>query len=520
MKLIKSAVLAACTLMLSCTAAVCSASAEEVGTVICTVTYTDIKTYVNGEQIPAYSLNGETAVRIADLANYGFDVSFENGIAGANYNESKPVTPTSREQQPGLPVLSTNITVRINGITVPGYNIDGYMAVPIERMCETYLQTNAEHIYSPYSINYIWNSNEKSLRVDISSNRVSYQDFMIDLLNAAHMGLESDFYYTYVKGRPDEESCYSLFSDTKGTKIEPYMPLICYASFVDFPMLEAGQKLNPYRAVTKGDAACLAARILGSGIEYEDYWKDYSGIRYTECENLSNDWRKIDEWLKPYAAYALLNNIIQTDDENNLEMQELLTKDETNVIISNIMNEMERGILYEPIECVFTDPNYMNASSETITNRTTKHPHLIVDNILYLSLQDLLYDANSISKTNPNTSFSYGKHIKEDGSKIYGLYSYTYSFNYGDQSILYIPGISCFYNYPNYYIPNIWELENKTRLLYGDIMVPIANILEEENQVGGKYGIKPIFCEYRFGGFENGYSKIHFFRYQVWFWGS
>lgn len=65
----------------------------------------------------------------------------------------------------------------------------GYKAVPIECMCETYLQTNAEHIHSPYSINYVWNSNEKSLNIDVSSNKVSYLYFMIDLFNAAHMGL-------------------------------------------------------------------------------------------------------------------------------------------------------------------------------------------------------------------------------------------------------------------------------------------------------------------------------------------
>lgn len=505
MKLIKSAVLAACALMLSCTAAVCSASAEEVGTVICTVTYTDIKTYVNGEQIPAYSLNGETAVRVADLANYGFDVSFENGIASANYNESKPVTPTSREQQPGLPVLSTNITVRINGITVPGYNIDGHMAVPVERMCETYLQTNAEHIYSPYSINYVWNGQEQSLKIDVASDKVTYQDFMIDLLNTAHMGLESDFYYTYVKDRPDKESCYSLFSDTAGTKIEPYMPLICYASFVDFPMLEPGQKLNPYRAVTKGDAACLAARILGSGIEYEDYWKDSSGIRYTECKNLSSDWWKIDEWLKPYAAYALLNNIIQTDDENNLEMQELLTKDEANAIISSIMTEMERGIRYEPLECVFRD-TYSRPKKTTVT--MTKKPYLIIDNILYLSLQDLFPAHVPLSSEYASELYTAGH------TDIYKKTYYFGSDPNGSFEVWYYPGKEFFETDVAYYGPWGFRLLKPTKLLYGDLMVPIGDISDSDCQYPAKaeYSSNRVYVEYYFDGFENGFSRLRFSR--------
>ncbi len=53
MKLMRSALLAAGMLLLLCTAAVCSVSAEEVGTVIGQVTYADIATYVNGNRIPA-----------------------------------------------------------------------------------------------------------------------------------------------------------------------------------------------------------------------------------------------------------------------------------------------------------------------------------------------------------------------------------------------------------------------------------------------------------------------------------
>lgn len=66
------------------------------GYIVCEVAAIDIVTYINGHRIPAYSLNGETAVRVASLNDYGFDVLFQNGVSLANYNESKPITPATR----------------------------------------------------------------------------------------------------------------------------------------------------------------------------------------------------------------------------------------------------------------------------------------------------------------------------------------------------------------------------------------------------------------------------------------
>ena len=166
-----------------------------IGDVVGQTVATDIMTYVNGEQIPAYSTNGETLVRIADLSYYGFDVEFRDGISCADYRETKTIAPVSREQQPGLPILYTDINVQINGVTVPGYNIDGYMAVPVERMCEAYQQTNPP----VYKINYIWSQSEKKLYIDVASDRISYQDLMLSLLNAAKMDQGSTFYENYVK---------------------------------------------------------------------------------------------------------------------------------------------------------------------------------------------------------------------------------------------------------------------------------------------------------------------------------
>ena len=415
MKLIKSAVLAACTLMLSCTAVVCSASAEEVGTVIGTVTYTDIKTYVNGEQIPAYSLNGETAVRIADLANYGFDVSFENGIAGANYNENKPISPLMRSQQPGLSILSTNIDVQINGVPVPGYNIEGYMAVPIERACEAYLQTNEENIYSPYALNYIWNSNDQSLSLDISSDRVSYQDLMIDLIRAAKMDFGSNFYTHYIEpeiSRPTEDII-SRFSDISGTKLESYVLMLSKAGMIDINDYN-GDPIHPYRGSTMTDAAFLVSRILGCPADYVDafkYFRDeyylYTHLKsdipdpcdYSDYEIAALDASSIPEWSRKYFAYLLDIGVISITPDGNLYPNAFLSKESEKQLIAAMLGYMERGITDLNISFIlYDDYNHILAKSP---HKLTS-PAQIINDVLYVPFYSLFnetYRNEDVSET-------------------------------------------------------------------------------------------------------------------------
>lgn len=42
------------------------------------VLVTDIRAYVNGCEIPSYNINGELAVIVSDLNQYGFTTSYDN----------------------------------------------------------------------------------------------------------------------------------------------------------------------------------------------------------------------------------------------------------------------------------------------------------------------------------------------------------------------------------------------------------------------------------------------------------
>ena len=120
-----------------------TATAENVGDVIGAVYPTDIITDICGYEIPAYNIGGETAVLVSALSNYGFDVKFEDGIAYADYDWQKEKTPISEPTKSDINVLYTDIKVKINGIEVPAFNIDGSMAIPIERTCEIYTEANS-----------------------------------------------------------------------------------------------------------------------------------------------------------------------------------------------------------------------------------------------------------------------------------------------------------------------------------------------------------------------------------------
>ena len=191
-----------------------TATAENVGDVIGAVYPTDIITDICGYEIPAYNIGGETAVLVSALSNYGFDVKFEDGIAYADYDWQKEKTPISEPTKSDINVLYTDIKVKINGIEVPAFNIDGSMAIPIERTCEIYTEANKDNEISDFFLNYVWCEPDKTLSLDISDDRVSYQDFMIDLIKAAHMDFDSNFYNHYVKTDDEENTNIAILKNS------------------------------------------------------------------------------------------------------------------------------------------------------------------------------------------------------------------------------------------------------------------------------------------------------------------
>ena len=47
------------------------------------VYYTNIRAYINGNELPSYNVNDYMCIKIADLNNYGFDVTYDSAARAA-----------------------------------------------------------------------------------------------------------------------------------------------------------------------------------------------------------------------------------------------------------------------------------------------------------------------------------------------------------------------------------------------------------------------------------------------------
>ena len=487
-----------------------TAAAENVGDVIGEVYPTDIRTDICGYEIPAYNIGGETAVLVSTLSNYGFDVKFEDGIAYADYNGQKEKTPVPAPTKSNINVLYTDIKVKINGIEVPSFNIDGSMAIPIERTCETYLEANKDNEISDFSLNYIWCEPDKTLSLDISDDRVSYQDFMIDLIKAAHMDFNSNFYNHYVKTDDEENTNLAYlekFSDIKNTKIEKYIDLLVKADLIDAYGYEDGSKLHPYRGVTRTDAAFLISRLLGCPYDYTeafDYYISYSTYSsydylkpifeeyketmpdYVNYDIPAYDAYKIQEWSKPYFAHLLDINILAFDDNNYIKPNDFLTKDNENKLITLMLQYMEEGMTDKEIGFVLESIESGFKKDFNMVHTLTS-PAQTVDGILYVPMYSIF---NKTYREHFERSH-YADALKPNASKesklevTAGDY-YTCIFNnhylfMGDWGVVYnvFPGINAYVakifrqSAAGLFMPKLIQLDYPVRKLYGEPMIPI-----------------------------------------------
>lgn len=113
-------------------------SPYKVGDVIGNVLNSDIKTYINGQRIPCYNINGRAVVLLTDLRNYGFDVNYDSmtRTSAITRNIWKKFTPIENIQnntaKPGTVAFSylyTDIIAISNEKLVESFNVQGNLAI-------------------------------------------------------------------------------------------------------------------------------------------------------------------------------------------------------------------------------------------------------------------------------------------------------------------------------------------------------------------------------------------------------
>lgn len=115
-------------------------SVSAIGEIAGQVLATDITAYINGYPIPTYNIGGKLSVIVTDLRRYGFTTVYNDATRTSSVslqvNSGTTITPLPLAAPSGaavgsvvMNVYNTDITVKVNGKTVPGFNVGGKMAM-------------------------------------------------------------------------------------------------------------------------------------------------------------------------------------------------------------------------------------------------------------------------------------------------------------------------------------------------------------------------------------------------------
>lgn len=141
---------------------------------------TDIAAYVDDMAVPSYNIGGKTVVIAEELADYGFDVIWNNETRRLSlYITERPATAPkytpNKSNKPGQTIgkiYETDIMASVNGMWVESYNIGGRTALVIEDMGtendeqKRRSRDNNPHRaigYSPGLMKYIWNAENRTI---------------------------------------------------------------------------------------------------------------------------------------------------------------------------------------------------------------------------------------------------------------------------------------------------------------------------------------------------------------------
>lgn len=185
---IKLVAITACMAMMLVGGANAEESNNSIGTVVGNVYSTDIVALWDGMPIPSYNIGGRTAVAVQDLVEYGFSVEWLP--AGDIFGESQvkvtaqalpEICPSYTPEQsvPGLVIGSiykTDISVYVNGVKIPSYNIGGHMVICLADLAADYtdnqfgINCNSPLGYSNAGFHLTWD--ERSRTASMTSMRL------------------------------------------------------------------------------------------------------------------------------------------------------------------------------------------------------------------------------------------------------------------------------------------------------------------------------------------------------------
>ncbi len=148
---------------------------------------TDIRTYLNDAEINAINIGGRTLIKVRDMENYSFMVSWEEETHSAYVSSlNVPVTgsyePTAEDYPVGTALgdyYETDIVTYLDGRSITSYNIEGSMYIPAEDMRD-------------YGYIVDWNETDRTLSV----KSPVYAGYEYDLLLSAGTRPQTEEHYS------------------------------------------------------------------------------------------------------------------------------------------------------------------------------------------------------------------------------------------------------------------------------------------------------------------------------------
>lgn len=166
-----------------------SAAYAEVGDVVGKIYTTDILTQVDGRDIKSYSIDGKTLIALEDLADYGFNVYYNDNIRSVFVTRtgepSEEFSPTEERGEVGETAgyyYETDIKAYLNGTWISAYAIDGKMVACVEEMGNT---SYSQFGNTKYQMGYSYDDSQRllSLYTNPAEYGGGYETLVNNVLN-------------------------------------------------------------------------------------------------------------------------------------------------------------------------------------------------------------------------------------------------------------------------------------------------------------------------------------------------
>jgi len=227
-------------------------SSAKLGEKLGDVLNTDIKVYINNQQIPAYAVNNKMAVIMEDLDRYGFDVKYNNTTRelkayrkiGKEFNPIKNIAGnTNKPGSVAFPYVYTDIITYADNKKIESFAINGQCVIYIDDLSE-------------YG-DFVWNDKTRLLYLNLNDKPEKY----------------TPPYYT-------KENFFRLVTEKDGTQYLLHEPKIKNTWAKKYPVLVSLHAQGEGYNVFIYPEVILLSEGLVEGIisrinENPDYWESY-----------------------------------------------------------------------------------------------------------------------------------------------------------------------------------------------------------------------------------------------------